>query len=70
MTTALAMAPHGAIAGNAAALLGTLQFFLSGLAGMAVGAFNNGTALPMGGVIAFCGVTGFLLNRLAVPKAG
>ena len=32
-TTALAMAPHGKVAGSASALLGTLQFVLGAIAG-------------------------------------
>jgi len=59
-TTALAMASHGNKAGSASALVGTLQFTLAAIAASAVGAFNNGTALPMAAVIAFCGASAFL----------
>lgn len=55
-TTALAMAPHGALAGSASALLGTLQFVLGATAGTLVGALGNGTAVPLAVVIAGCGV--------------
>jgi DHA1 family bicyclomycin/chloramphenicol resistance-like MFS transporter len=55
-TTAAAMAPHGRIAGSASALLGTLQFVIGALSGMLVGLLSNGTALPMAGVIAGCGL--------------
>jgi DHA1 family bicyclomycin/chloramphenicol resistance-like MFS transporter len=55
-TTAAAMAPHGRIAGSASALLGTLQFVIGALSGVLVGLLSNGTALPMAGVIAGCGL--------------
>ncbi len=62
-TTALAMAPHGRVAGSASALLGTFQFVLGAVCGSLVGAFANGTPVPMAVVIAGCGTTAFLTNR-------
>ncbi len=62
-TTALAMAPHGRVAGSASALLGTMQFVLGALAGSLIGAFANGTPVPMAAVVAGCGATAFLTNR-------
>jgi DHA1 family bicyclomycin/chloramphenicol resistance-like MFS transporter len=62
-TTALAMAPHGTIAGSASALLGTLQFVLGATAGALVGALGNGTAVPFAGVIAACGLGAFTIHR-------
>jgi DHA1 family bicyclomycin/chloramphenicol resistance-like MFS transporter len=62
-TTALAMAPYGKVAGSASALLGTLQFVLGALSGSLIGAFANGTAVPMAAVVAGCGATAFLTNR-------
>ena len=62
-TTALAMAPHGAIAGSASALLGTLQFVLGATAGALVGILGNGTAVPFGAVIAGCGIGAFTMHR-------
>ena len=59
-TTALAMAPHREIAGSASALLGTLQFVLGSASGSLVGAFANGTAVPLAAVIAGCGIAAFL----------
>jgi DHA1 family bicyclomycin/chloramphenicol resistance-like MFS transporter len=53
-TTAIAMEPHGQIAGSASALLGTLQFILGAGVGALVGALYNGTALPMAAAIAAC----------------
>jgi DHA1 family bicyclomycin/chloramphenicol resistance-like MFS transporter len=48
---ALALMPHGASAGTASALFGTLQFLMAGLAGAAVSALYDGTALAMTGVM-------------------
>jgi len=63
-TTALAMASHGRVAGSASALLGTFQFVGGAIAGSLIGAFANGTAVPMAAVVAGCGATAFLANRL------
>jgi DHA1 family bicyclomycin/chloramphenicol resistance-like MFS transporter len=63
-TTALAMSPHGRVAGSASALLGTFQFVLGAAAGTLVGAFANGTPVPMAAVVAGCGATAFFANRL------
>ena len=63
-TTALAMSPHGSVAGSASALLGTLQFVLGAIAGSLVGLFANGTPVPMAAVVAGCGASAFLANRL------
>jgi len=68
-TTALAMAPHGKVAGSASALLGTLQFVLGAVAGSLIGAFTNGTAVPMAAVVAGCGATAFLANRWVTVTA-
>ncbi len=66
---ALAMAPYGRKAGSASALLGATQFMAGALAGALVGLFANGTALPMTGVIALCGVGAWLVLRLAVASS-
>ena len=66
--TALAMAPHGRVAGAASALLGTLQFTLAAIAPVAVGAFEGSGATPMAAVIAACGTLGLLMNAL-IPAA-
>jgi len=63
-TTALAMASHGRVAGSASALLGTFQFVGGAIAGSLIGAFANGTPVPMAAVIAGCGASAFLANRL------
>jgi MFS transporter, DHA1 family, multidrug resistance protein len=71
-TTALAMAPYGAIAGSASALLGTLQFVMGASAGALVGALGNGTAVPFAAVIAGCGLGAFttyqMLPRVSDPQ--
>ena len=69
-TTALAMAPHGRVAGSASALLGTLQFVLGASAGALVGLFGNRTAVPFAAIIAGCGLAAFLVHRtmLAEPR--
>ena len=56
-SAALAMAPHGDEAGNASAVLGFVQFTISGLGGMSVTAFSDGTTRPMALAIALgaCG---------------
>jgi DHA1 family bicyclomycin/chloramphenicol resistance-like MFS transporter len=64
-TTALAMAPHGQVAGSASALLGTIQFVLASITGALVGALANGTAVPLAGVIAGCGVAAFITHHVA-----
>ncbi len=67
-TTALAMSPHGQIAGSASALLGTLQFVLGATAGALVGALGNGTAVPFAAVIAACGTAAFAVYHLAEER--
>jgi DHA1 family bicyclomycin/chloramphenicol resistance-like MFS transporter len=62
-TIALAMAPHGAMAGSASALLGTLQFVVGATAGALVGILGNGTAVPFAAVIAGCGLGAFAMHQ-------
>jgi DHA1 family bicyclomycin/chloramphenicol resistance-like MFS transporter len=64
-TTGLAMAPHGKVAGSASALLGTIQFVLGSIAAALVAVLANGTAVPLAGVIAACGVTAFITHHVA-----
>lgn len=64
-TTAAAMALHGRIAGAASALLGILQFGVGALSVGLVGLFADGSARPMGLVIAACGIGASLLQRLS-----
>jgi DHA1 family bicyclomycin/chloramphenicol resistance-like MFS transporter len=62
-TTALAMAPHGAVAGSASALLGTVQFVLGAAAGATVGVLGNGTAVPLAAVVAGCGAAAWTVYQ-------
>ncbi|RYD64024.1 MAG: hypothetical protein EOP84_33090 [Verrucomicrobiaceae bacterium] len=70
-TTVLAMSPHGAIAGNASAVLGFLQFGISALGGLVVSSLQNAqttpTAGPMAASIAVCATTALVLNLLTHP---
>jgi DHA1 family bicyclomycin/chloramphenicol resistance-like MFS transporter len=68
-TGAGAMAAHGAQAGSASALLGTIRFGISFFAGTAVGAFSDGSALTMGIVVAACGSAALLAYRLLATPA-
>ena len=67
LTTALAMGPHGSVAGSASALLGTMQFGIGALVGLVLGALQDGTAVPMALVIAGCGVLGWCARRFLAP---
>jgi DHA1 family bicyclomycin/chloramphenicol resistance-like MFS transporter len=68
LTVALGMGPHGRMAGNASALMGTLQFGIGAAVGGVLGALQDGTALPMAGVIAACGVLGWGARRLLAAR--
>ena len=50
-TPALALTRHGESAGTAAAMLGAAQFVIGGMAAPLVGAFGDGSAVPMGAVM-------------------
>ncbi|MBR0672185.1 Bcr/CflA family multidrug efflux MFS transporter [Neoroseomonas soli] len=64
LTTALGMGPHGAVAGSASALMGTLQFGIGAGVGAILGALQDGTAVPMAAVIAGCGLAGWTARRV------
>jgi DHA1 family bicyclomycin/chloramphenicol resistance-like MFS transporter len=61
--TALAMAPQGANAGTAAALLGILQFGLATVSSVLVSAAQNGSAVPMAAAILACAAASFVALR-------
>lgn len=67
-TTVLAMSPHSAIAGNASAVLGFLQFGVSAVGGLIVSGLQDAqavpTAIPMAATIAICGAVALGLNFL------
>lgn len=65
-TMVMALDDHGDIAGLASSLGGTLQMLAGGLMVAATGPFFDGTATPMLGAIALCGVLAFVLSRVAL----
>ncbi|WP_432260531.1 Bcr/CflA family multidrug efflux MFS transporter [Cupriavidus sp. TMH.W2] len=60
--SALSLAHQGHRAGTASALMGTLQFSLGTLGGAAVSVWRDGTALPLGVVMAVCGAGAVLMR--------
>jgi DHA1 family bicyclomycin/chloramphenicol resistance-like MFS transporter len=64
-TTAAALARYGEDAGSASALLGSLQFGLAALAGIAVGTWHDGSARPLGTVVLVCGLAAWVCGTLA-----
>jgi DHA1 family bicyclomycin/chloramphenicol resistance-like MFS transporter len=62
--TALAMGPQGRVAGNASALIGFLQFFISGCGTWLVSALHDGTARPMATVMLSAAIMAVLINLL------
>ena len=69
-TTALAMSPHGGVAGSASALLGTVQFVLGAAMSRLVSALGNGTAVPFAAVMAGCALTAFMVHRTMPVREG
>jgi DHA1 family bicyclomycin/chloramphenicol resistance-like MFS transporter len=69
-SSACAMAGHGHQAGVASALMGTMQFIIAGITSALVGVLHNGTAVPMAGVMAACGVLVVLMARQARRAGG
>ncbi len=65
--TALAMGPQGHIAGNASALLGFVQFLISGFGTWLVSALYDGTARPMAELM-LAAAAGALLINLSMAK--
>ena len=65
-TGVLAMEEHGEFAGTASALMGTIQMVLAaGLMGV-VGAFQDGTAMPMVTAFAICAIAAFILTQVTI----
>ncbi|RYX92746.1 MAG: Bcr/CflA family efflux MFS transporter [Comamonadaceae bacterium] len=58
----LALDKHGAIAGTASALMGTLQFVTGAIVMAITGAFANGVALPMVAGMAACSVAALAIT--------
>jgi MFS transporter, DHA1 family, multidrug resistance protein len=65
-TSVLAMEEHGAIAGTASALMGTLHFGIGAVAMAVSGLFFDGTPLPMVAGIATCSVIAFTLAQVTL----
>ncbi len=59
--SALSMAPFGHNAGSASALMGFLQMSVGALMSALVSLLQNGTSLPMTGIMAFCSLSAALL---------
>jgi DHA1 family bicyclomycin/chloramphenicol resistance-like MFS transporter len=69
-TTAAALVPHGKAAGSASALLGAISFLIGTGTTALVAALQNGTALPMAGVMAGCILAALLVYlRVAASVA-
>lgn len=68
-TSSSAMAVQRSGGGSASALLGTLQFGLGALSGGLVGLLNDGTALPMVGVMAASALCAWASWRFVVTPA-
>jgi DHA1 family bicyclomycin/chloramphenicol resistance-like MFS transporter len=73
-SAAIALERHAAHAGLASAVLGALQFTAAAAASWAVSALNDGTARPMGGVVAgaaaLAWLAGFFGHRARTAGAG
>jgi DHA1 family bicyclomycin/chloramphenicol resistance-like MFS transporter len=65
----LALEDHGAIAGTASALMGTLQFVAGAVVIALAGLFLDGTALPMVAAIAACACITLALTQLTLGGA-
>lgn len=62
----MALEEHGRVAGLASSLGGTMQMVVGGLMVAVSAPIFDGTALPMLGTIAACGLLSFLFSRLAL----
>lgn len=67
--TAAAMAPYAKGAGRASAVMGTLQMVLGALTATGVSALADGSARPMAGIMAICGLAALLLVPGPAPDA-
>ena len=66
-STALAMAPHGPVAGSASAVLGAIQFAVSGLIGIGVSLIPTHSAVPLASAVAATGIAALAINLLFTP---
>jgi DHA1 family bicyclomycin/chloramphenicol resistance-like MFS transporter len=67
-TAVLALEGHGAIAGTASALMGTIQFVTGALTMAVVGQFVDGSARPMAVGIAACALLAFAVARATLGQ--
>jgi DHA1 family bicyclomycin/chloramphenicol resistance-like MFS transporter len=65
-TGVLAMEEHGEFAGTASALMGTLQMVMGAVVMGIVGAFHDGTAIPMVLGFAICAIAAFVLTQVTI----
>jgi DHA1 family bicyclomycin/chloramphenicol resistance-like MFS transporter len=65
-TSVLAMEEQGEIAGSASALMGTIQMIVAAGAMSIVGAFSNGTAMPMVVGFAVCAVLAYVITQVTL----
>lgn len=68
-TPALALSRHGEAAGTAAALLGCVQFGVGAVVAPLVGAFADGTAVPMAVVMLSVTATAALITHTVIRRA-
>lgn len=66
--SALAMQSQGKAAGAAAALMGTIQCGFGAIASALVGAFANGTPVPLAATLAVCGFGAVVMAWLLLPR--
>ncbi|MFM2362364.1 MAG: hypothetical protein RLZZ316_1266 [Bacteroidota bacterium] len=67
-SAALSLAPFTKEAGSASALMGAIQMGLGAFAAALVGLINDGSLLPMAGIMAACALTAFLVLVLGRRK--
>jgi DHA1 family bicyclomycin/chloramphenicol resistance-like MFS transporter len=67
-TAVLALEAHGAIAGTASALMGTLQFVTGALVMAIVGQFADGSARPMVAGIAACALVALAMSWVTLGR--
>jgi DHA1 family bicyclomycin/chloramphenicol resistance-like MFS transporter len=68
-TAVLSLEHHGAIAGTASALMGSLQMVIGAGVMAIAGLFSNGTAAPMLLGIAMCAISSFVVAQVALRKS-
>lgn len=67
-TAVLALDDHGAIAGTASSLMGTLHFVTAAVAMVVASLFFDGTAVPMATGIALCALGALLLTQVTIGR--